>query len=171
MKEKIRTNHESRKRSNLGPCLEDESLPKRQHQEDDSIHENQKEKLQHEVQDHSHNDSGSSLMHSQVSLEAGCEDEIKQAGSIPDYTPTSKGVMTLPTLGPLVLDDTATPNVVVSSDFSSQMKTHQREGIQFMYNALFKEDKTFGEGCILACLLYTSTSPRDLSTSRMPSSA
>ena len=27
------------------------------------------------------------------------------------------------------------------------------------------------EGCLCACLLYTSPSPRDLSTSRMPSSA
>ena len=30
---------------------------------------------------------------------------------------------------------------------------------------------TLGAGLILICLLYTSPSPRDLSTSRMPSSA
>ena len=33
------------------------------------------------------------------------------------------------------------------------------------------EDETFGFICGNDCLLYTSPSPRDLSTSRMPSSA
>ena len=32
-------------------------------------------------------------------------------------------------------------------------------------------DNTAGTSMVLACLLYTSPSPRDLSTSRMPSSA
>ena len=47
---------------------------------------------------------------------------------------------------------------------------------------LDKLDKTYGKGSVMklgdeiiedveACLLYTSPSPRDLSTSRMPSSA
>ena len=34
-----------------------------------------------------------------------------------------------------------------------------------------KIQKEFGDDCIDICLLYTSPSPRDLSTSRMPSSA
>ena len=37
--------------------------------------------------------------------------------------------------------------------------------------ALGMEDKTAGLAWYTACLLYTSPSPRDLSTSRMPSSA
>ena len=35
----------------------------------------------------------------------------------------------------------------------------------------FKQKEKTKGGLILACLLYTSPSPRDLSTSRMPSSA
>ena len=37
---------------------------------------------------------------------------------------------------------------------------------------IMADDLGFGDiGCYGACLLYTSPSPRDLSTSRMPSSA
>ena len=42
------------------------------------------------------------------------------------------------------------------------------------FNGLFKENPTFVLTlgmCPTLCLLYTSPSPRDLSTSRMPSSA
>ena len=50
----------------------------------------------------------------------------------------------------LILDEAKSPSVRVSLDISCQMKPHQREGVQFMYNALFKEGSGFGEGCILA---------------------
>ena len=38
---------------------------------------------------------------------------------------------------------------------------------------IYKKDPTkdYNKGDLVACLLYTSPSPRDLSTSRMPSSA
>ena len=35
----------------------------------------------------------------------------------------------------------------------------------------YGEEVKFGGGKVISCLLYTSPSPRDLSTSRMPSSA
>ena len=43
--------------------------------------------------------------------------------------------------------------------------TRQAFGRQFNYRALWEQL------CNQGCLLYTSPSPRDLSTSRMPSSA
>ena len=52
--------------------------------------------------------------------------------------------------GALILDQEAHPAVLVSAEISAQMKPHQKEGTLFMFNALFKEDKTYGEGCILA---------------------
>ena len=52
--------------------------------------------------------------------------------------------------GALILDHEALPPVLVNAEISAQMKPHQKEGTLFMFNALFKEDKTFGEGCILA---------------------
>ena len=57
-----------------------------------------------------------------------------------------------------------------------------RVGTKEIYKVLEKDGKVLGEEgkskvsmgfvvCAGACLLYTSPSPRDLSTSRMPSSA
>ena len=63
-----------------------------------------------------------------------------------------------------------------TKDFSSQMLYGANEvelGKQWANNELIsslKEDcKAFG--CLRSCLLYTSPSPRDPKTSRMPSSA
>ena len=50
----------------------------------------------------------------------------------------------------IILDDTKSTEIKVNSSLGAKMEAHQIEGIIFMYNALFKEDKTFGEGCILA---------------------
>ena len=63
-------------------------------------------------------------------------------------------------------------------DFLSHAKT-ERETVDLVVEALkaagfsedFKKDLVFRTYRGKACLLYTSPSPRDLSTSRMPSSA
>ena len=44
-------------------------------------------------------------------------------------------------------------------------------GLQMFADVGYEETETKGLGWISGCLLYTSPSPRDLSTSRMPSSA
>ena len=50
------------------------------------------------------------------------------------------------------------------------LEREQPEGAGSFFQKLMKND--FGiEGTLSSCLLYTSPSPRDLSTSRMPSSA
>ena len=63
-----------------------------------------------------------------------------------------------------------------TKDFSSQMLYGANEvelGKQWASNELISSlsegCKAFG--CLRSCLLYTSPSPRDLTTSRMPSSA
>ena len=54
-----------------------------------------------------------------------------------------------------------------TSLFDAQEQTRKRWGKMVMLSTLL----ILGSGLYNACLLYTSPSPRDLSTSRMPSSA
>ena len=58
----------------------------------------------------------------------------------------------------------AVPKSKVSSSKRGMRRSHDR-----LKNNAYVEDKDTGE--LHSCLLYTSPSPRDLSTSRMPSSA
>ena len=46
-----------------------------------------------------------------------------------------------------------------------------KEGAQLILNDVNKKDLNITFAALDGCLLYTSPSPRDLSTSRMPSSA
>ena len=54
------------------------------------------------------------------------------------------------------------------ADYDRVVDVHLK-GMFFMAQAVYPAMVARGRGCI--CLLYTSPSPRDLSTSRMPSSA
>ena len=65
-------------------------------------------------------------------------------------------------MGNTVIFKPAKHGVLLISPLMEAFKKHFPPGV---VNILF------GRGRILACLLYTSPSPRDLSTSRMPSSA
>ena len=64
------------------------------------------------------------------------------------------------------------PDDADSTDLLQQVRTQWATDIMILYvqtdNAIHKECQSGPPGC---CLLYTSPSPRDLSTSRMPSSA
>ena len=54
------------------------------------------------------------------------------------------------------------------------LELHQQpssEGTTTIFRLYLKLRPSNGSGAVAACLLYTSPSPRDLSTSRMPSSA
>ena len=51
-----------------------------------------------------------------------------------------------------------------------QPKTSESDSIKQLNSKLNKLDKKI-DNLYVSCLLYTSPSPRDLSTSRMPSSA
>ena len=63
--------------------------------------------------------------------------------------------------------DVAEFEMVFSELLDSAAVSHQRNGAgKWVIEALFHDQPD-----LLACLLYTSPSPRDLSTSRMPSSA
>ena len=55
------------------------------------------------------------------------------------------------------------------SDFLTRLKNASRAGNEFFTAPHSKIKEEIAK--ILDCLLYTSPSPRDLSTSRMPSSA
>ena len=56
-------------------------------------------------------------------------------------------------------------------DFDSfEPMSDNYQGTHYSLNPKF-EDANIGIGSVISCLLYTSPSPRDLSTSRMPSSA
>ena len=69
----------------------------------------------------------------------------------------------------------AIPGTAQTVDYFEANRAMIRNGVQAVLtcNGLFTSerrlDQVFAEE--LACLLYTSPSPRDLSTSRMPSSA
>ena len=72
---------------------------------------------------------------------------------------------------------------LVAAGVSTDQAQHSHAGLgaavdeAHHLNAGYSVDHHFGQGvfqgtrCSEACLLYTSPSPRDLSTSRMPSSA
>ena len=49
-----------------------------------------------------------------------------------------------------IIDYDSSPPTEVHPKLSIKMKPHQKEGTQFMFRALFKEDNAFGAGCILA---------------------
>ena len=73
----------------------------------------------------------------------------------------------------------ANKNIIIAGDFNADVRSKEvqdwmgkwklREGILEMHGA--NAPPTFNNGSKPICLLYTSPSPRDLSTSRMPSSA
>ena len=52
-----------------------------------------------------------------------------------------------------------------------RVSTRHADGFLFNHGAQFATSTSADFSNILGCLLYTSPSPRDLSTSRMPSSA
>ena len=62
-------------------------------------------------------------------------------------------------------------NETVENDYAAYGKKDTNE-IEFYITKPFnKKEATFGNGTQISCLLYTSPSPRDISGSRMPSSA
>ena len=56
-------------------------------------------------------------------------------------------------------------------NISAVLRTCDNLGIQNIYIVQDSNKINLSKGVSLGCLLYTSPSPRDLSTSRMPSSA
>ena len=62
---------------------------------------------------------------------------------------------------------------VINARIEQRFKAYGLDKPFFPYRSFiyFKKALTFSLGRALVCLLYTSPSPRDLSTSRMPSSA
>ena len=73
--------------------------------------------------------------------------------------------------------DVIIPGTYLKIHDYNELATHAMEGIDPDFPSKVKEGdfivagKNFGCGSSRDCLLYTSPSPRDLSTSRMPSSA
>ena len=57
-----------------------------------------------------------------------------------------------------------------NADLPDERKMQFRIGVN-LGDVIDEEERIYGDGVNIACLLYTSPSPRDLSTSRMPSSA
>ena len=58
-----------------------------------------------------------------------------------------------------------------SAGLTDSIADSQRQEIQQAFDDALSKNTVFAESVELTCLLYTSPSPRDLSTSRMPSSA
>jgi len=66
------------------------------------------------------------------------------------------------------------PNSRIKKECERFFNLHQAENGAFTYRSKLSGKKPYYEPCLtgnMGCLLYTSPSPRDLSTSRMPSSA
>ena len=72
------------------------------------------------------------------------------------------------TKGGFILTDADSKNYIIGEPGNDPIKLKILNK-KLHYKLLFHPDLYFGEA--YTCLLYTSPSPRDLSTSRMPSSA
>ena len=80
-------------------------------------------------------------------------------------------------INPHMLDESGKPNQinfdVAQKQWKALVSTYESLGLEIQIFEPLKEcpDMVFCANQSLPCLLYTSPSPRDLSTSRMPSSA
>ena len=82
-----------------------------------------------------------------------------------------KGIFDLPHVGRVIIGDRVSIGSQTTIDRGFVGDTILEHDVKIDNLVQVAHNVIIGSGSMLACLLYTSPSPRDLSTSRMPSSA